>query len=60
LKNLIENYLCQKSDLFSKLRHLAAEMGDQALEDYKVDRIIQKDYYDLKTLPEPFEFSILP
>jgi hypothetical protein len=35
-------------------------MGDLALEDNKVDRIISKDYYDLKNLPEPFEFHILP
>jgi hypothetical protein len=35
-------------------------MGDLALEDYKVDRIIQKDYYDLKMLPDPFKFNILP
>ena len=60
MKNIIENFLCQPSDLFSKLKHNAAEMGDLALEDYKVDRLTQKDYYDLKSLPEPFKYTILP
>lgn len=60
MKNLIENFLCLKPDLFSQLKRSASEMGDQALEDHNIDRIIQKDYYDLKCLPEPFQFSILP
>ena len=59
LKTLMETYLEMSADLFPEFRRNAAHIGNYAMEVSDVDKLIQRDYYDLKKTTD-YSYNILP
>ncbi len=59
LKSFVESFFRCEADLYTQLRRNASHMAGLAMEDTQVDRLIQRDYYELKSSKE-FSYKLLP